>query len=136
MPYEHTDVPMDKSQAAIRKLMIAHGATNIAFASAMDPRMEGFRATVILEGRPYGIQIAVPVKEKQNAKAQDQENRRVWRVLYHHMKATFASGDSGVIDIRELLLPFLVTNDGRTVGKRAMEQLPKMLEAPQRAFLT
>ena len=116
--------------------MTAHGATNIAFASASDPRMEGFQATVVLEGRPYGIRVAVPVKEKKNEKLQDQENRRVWRVLYHHMKAIFEAGDSGVIDIRELLLPFLVTKDGRTLGQRVIQDMPKMLEAPQKAFMS
>ena len=142
MAYEQTAVSVDKSQGAIRKLMITHGATNIAFASASDPRMEGFQATVIferpliLESKPYGIRIAVPVKERKNEKLQDQENRRVWRVLYHHMKAIFEAGDSGVIDIRELLLPFLVTKDGRTLGQRVIQDMLKMLEAPQKAFLS
>lgn len=136
MAYEHTIVSVDKSQGAIRKLMTNHGATNIAFASSVDPRMEGFQATVILEGKPYGIRVAVPVRDKKNEKLQDQENRRVWRVLYHHMKATFEAGDSGVIDIRELLLPFLVTKDGRTLGQRVIQDMPKMLEAPQKAFLS
>ena len=136
MAYEHSQVSVDKSQSAIRKLMTAHGATNIAFASALDPRMEGFQATVILEGKPYGIRIAVPVRDKKNEKLQDQENRRVWRVLYHHIKGTFEAADSGVIDIRELLLPFLVTKDGRTVGQRILADMPKMLEAPQKAFMS
>lgn len=136
MAYEHTQVSVDKTQAAIRKLMMGHGASNIAFASSLDPRMEGFQATVTLEGKPYGIRVAVPMRDKKNDKLQDQENRRVWRVLYHHMKAIFEAADSGVIDIRELLLPFLVTKDGRTVGQRVLQDIPKMLEAPQRAFLS
>lgn len=136
MAYEHTMVSVDKSQGAIRKLMTAHGATNIAFASATDPRMEGFQATVVLDGKPYGIRVAVPVRDKKNEKLQDRENRRVWRVLYHHMKATFEAGDSSVIDIRELLLPFLVTKDGRTLGQRVIQDMPKMLEAPQKAFMS
>lgn len=136
MAYEHTQVSVDKTQAATRKLMMAHGASNIMFASSLDPRMEGFQATVILEDKAYGIRVAVPMRDKKNEKLQDQENRRVWRVLYHHMKAIFEAADSGVIDIRELLLPFFVTKDGRTVGQRVLQDLPKMLEAPQRAFLS
>jgi hypothetical protein len=115
--------------------MMAHGASNIAFASSIDPRMEGFQATVILDGKPYGMRVAVPIKEKQNEEIQDQENRRVWRVLYHHMKAVFEAADSGVIDIRELLLPFLVTTDGRTMGQRILQDLPKAIAAPQKSFL-
>ena len=131
MAYEYTIVSVDKTQGAIRKLMMTHGAFNIAFASALEPRMEGFQATVTLDGKPYGMRVAVPVKDKKNEKFQDQESRRVWRVLYHHMKAVFEAGDSGVIDIRELLLPFLVTTDGRTMGQRILQDLPKAIAAPQ-----
>jgi len=136
MAYEHTYVAPEKSQGAIRKLLELHGAVNVGFASATEPiRQEGFRATVILDDKPYAIKVVVPVLTKSNAKLQDQELRRVWRVLYHHMKAVFEAADSGVIDIRELLLPFLVTKDGRTIGQRVLADMPKMIEAPQRAFL-
>lgn len=129
MAYEYTYVAPEKSQGQIRKLLEIHGAN--------DPiRMEGFRATVVLEQKPYGMKIVVPVKDKKNAKLQDQEVRRVWRVLYHHMKAIFEAADSGVIDIRELLLPFLVTTDGQTVGKKFLRDMPKALEAPNQAFLS
>ena len=136
MSYEHTYVAPEKSQGAIRKLLELHGAVNVGFASAIEPiRQEGFRATVILDDKPYAIKVVVPVKTKDSAKIQDQELRRVWRVLYHHMKAVFEAGDSGVIDIRELLLPFLVTKDGRTVSQHILSDMPRMIEAPKRAFL-
>lgn len=136
MAYKHTRVAPEKSQGAIRKLLELHGGVNVSFASATVPiRQEGFRATVILEDKPYAIKVVVPVQEKGNAKLQDQEIRRVWRVLYHHMKAVFEAADSGVIDIRELLLPFLVTKDGRTVGQHILSDMPQMIEAPKKAFL-
>lgn len=137
MAYEYTYVAPEKSQGQIRKLLEIHGAKNVSFASQNDPiRMEGFRATVVLEQKPYGMKIVVPVKDKKNVKLQDQEIRRIWRVLYHHMKAVFEAADSGVIDIRELLLPFLVTTDGQTVGRKLLRDIPKALEAPNRAFLS
>jgi len=43
---------------------------------------------------------------------------------------------SGVIDIRELLLPFFVTRDGRTVGQIVTEDFQKAIEAPKQAFLS
>ena len=136
MAYEHTSVAPEKSQAAIKKLLMIHGAVNISFASAYEPtRQEGFRATVILDNKPYGMKIVVPVQEMPNDMAQDQIIRRVWRVLYHHMKAIFEAADSGVIDVRELLLPFLVTKDGRTVGQIVLQDMPKAIEAPKQIFL-
>mgnify|MGYP001616856514 CR=1 FL=1 len=137
MAYEYTYVAPEKSQGQIRKLLEVHGAKNVSFASQNDPvRMEGFRATVVLENKPYGMKIVVPVHEQKNAAKLDQEIRRVWRVLYHHMKAVFEAADSGVMDIRELLLPFLVTSDGQTVGQKLLRDIPKALEAPHRAFLS
>jgi len=59
----------------------------------------------------------------------------VWRVLYHHMKAVFEAADSEVIDVRKLLLPFLVTKGGRTIGDIVIENMPKALEAPKGLFL-
>src|SRR3990167_8223660 len=101
--YAQTAVAPEKSQNAIKRLLGSHGASNVAFASATVPIvLEGLRAPVVLDGRPYGFKIAVP-----------------------------GPADSGVIDIRELLLPFLVTKDGRTVGQIVMDDMPKALMAPK-----
>lgn len=136
MAYQYTDVAPEKSQGQIKRLMLDHGASNIQFASSYEPmRIEGFQVSVMIESKPYGVRIAVPVKEKKNAQAQDQEVRRVWRVLYHHVKAIFEAADSGVIDIRELLLPYFVTRDGQTVGKKLLADLPLAIEAPKQIFL-
>jgi len=135
MSYEHTYVAPEKSQGAIRKMLLAHGASNVAFASDADKELEGLRATIHLDDRAYGVKIVVPLIQRRNAKAQDQEHRRVWRVLYHHIKAIFEAADSGVIDIRELLLPYFVTANGKSLGEIFKIDMPKALEAPKRAFL-
>ncbi len=137
MAYRHTNVAPEKSQGQIKKLLISHGASNVQFASSFDPmRVEGFQASVVIDSRPYGVRIAVPVKQHSIEKHQDQEVRRVWRVLYHHVKAIFEAADSGVIDIRELPLPYFVTKSGTTIGRSIIEDLPKALEAPKSLFLT
>src|SRR5580765_2035677 len=136
MAYNYTDVSPEKSQGQIKDLLISHGASNVQFASAFEPmRVEGFQARVTIDDKAYGVRIAVPIKDRNNKAKQAQEVRRVWRVLYHHVKAIFEAADSGVIDIRELLLPYFVTKDGKTVGKSILEDLPKALEAPRNLFL-
>lgn len=132
MAYEHTIVSVDKSHHAIRKLLSAHGAINIAFASNSEPPQEGLMATVTIGDRAYAVRIAVPVKPKRD---QEQETRRVWRVLYHHLKAIFEAADSGVIDIRELLLPFFVTKQGKTFGQLAIENLDIAVDKPRNLLL-
>jgi hypothetical protein len=136
MAYNQTIVAPEKSQGQIKKMLLGHGASNVQFGSAREPvRVEGFQASVAIDGRPYGIRIAVPVKEKSSQSAQEQEERRVWRVLYHHIKAIFEAADSGVIDIRELLLPYFVTKSGKTIGKQILDDLPRALEAPKALFI-
>lgn len=135
MAYEGTDVAPEKSQAQIKKLLMSHGGSEMTTASRFDPPMEGFQAKLILDGKPYLMRLTVPIRVKANAKAQDQEVRRVWRVLYHHMKSVFEAADSGVIELREMILPFLVTESGRTVGKIILDDLDKKLIAPVRGLL-
>lgn len=136
MAYRYTEVSPEKSQGQIKKILIAHGASNIQFGSSFEPmKIEGFQASVTIDKKPYGIRIAVPVKYFEAQSRQDQEIRRVWRVLYHHVKAIFEAADSGVIDIRELLLPYFVTKSGETVAKRLLQDLPLAIEAPKKLFL-
>jgi len=131
MAYEHSSVAPEKSQGKIKKMLIIHGASNVTIATSVDPPLEGFQAQMLIDNRIYLMRIVVPVGAVGNEKKQDQELRRVWRVLYHHMKAMFEASDSGVIELKELILPFLVLKDGRTLGKKILEDLPKALEAPR-----
>src|SRR5262245_2603030 len=136
MAYEYTEVAPEKSQNQIRKLLSAHGAKDMQIASRFDPPMEGFRSNMMIDGKPYAIKLVIPLREKKSLDKQEQEARRVWRVLYHHMKAIFEAADSGVIELRELLLPFFVTGDGRTVGEILLKDLQKKLDSPTRELLT
>lgn len=87
MAYESTAVSVDKSQAGIRKLIMARKGSKIAFIS--DPPREGFQAEVQIDSLPYTIRIFGEVKrintgrtEKQRDVWLDQEHRRIWRVLF------------------------------------------------------
>lgn len=51
MAYDSTQVPVDRTQAKIRALLMAHGAIGIAFVS--QPPREGFTTSLAIEGRPY-----------------------------------------------------------------------------------
>ena len=125
MAYERSDVPVTRSQSEIRKLIMANGGTGIAFVSQTEPRIEGVEATVALDGKTYRIRLAVPIRSDVEGRKLEQEERRIWRVLFYHIKNTYETALSGVIDLGELLLPFVVTDDGRTIGQRMVERLPE-----------
>lgn len=135
MAYETTEVAVSKSQDAIRKLIYSHRGTGLMLLS--QPPREGFEAMVTISEMAYHIRIMATCKprtkdrngwalsDKAKEAAREQEERRVWRVLYWHLKALFEAADSGVIDIRDVIMPYVVLRDGLTLADHVK---PKMAE--------
>ncbi len=143
MAYENTEVSVSKSQEGIRKLIISRKGGKIAFIS--DPPREGFTAAVEIDGLPYQIRIFGVCKEPPQSKERvyrgptsttakqrltfiEQEEKRIWRVLFYHMKSVCESADSGVMELRELLLPYIVTKSGETIAEHLLPNLSKAIE--------
>lgn len=133
MAYERTEVPVIKSQDAIRRLIMGRKGSKIAFIS--EPPREGFAAVLELEGVPYQVRISAEVKTrkgqtpKQAEAFRESEERRIWRVLYHHLKSIFEAADTGVMDFREMLLPYIVTSNGMTIAECLLPNLAKAVES-------
>lgn len=134
MAYEETSVAAAKSQDGIRKLIMGRKGSKIAFIS--EPPREGFQAVVMIEDDPYQIRVfgeckTAPSKKTARlaAKFQEQEERRIWRVLYYHLKAVFEAADSGVMEFREIMLPYIVTKSGMTVAESIMPNLKEAIQS-------
>lgn len=137
MAYETTEVAVSKSQDAIRKLIYAHRGTGLMLVSR--PPQEGFEAFITLAETPYHIRIMATTKDQHLDKngwsrsdsayerAREQEERRVWRVLYWHLKALFEATDSGVIDLRNVIMPYVVLRDGMTLADHVKPKLPILM---------
>lgn len=140
MAYETTEVAVSKSQDQIRRLIYAHKGTGLILVS--QPPREGFEAMVELEGTAYHIRIMATCKDQSKYKrgystfyrkgkalehAREQEERRVWRVLYWHLKAVFEAADAGVIDIRDVILPYVVMRDGLTIADRLKPRMRELM---------
>jgi hypothetical protein len=131
MAYESTEVAVSKSQDGIRRMIYAHRGTGVMLLS--NPPREGFEAMVEIEKQPYHIRIMATCRKGPrpgyvfNASGKEQEERRVWRVLYWHLKAMFEAADSGVIDIRDVILPYVVTRDGRTLSEHLKPRMAEIM---------
>ena len=131
MAYETTEVAVSKSQHGIRQMIYAHKGTGVILVS--QPPREGFEAMVTIEKLPYHIRIMATCRSgpkpgyKFNPSGIEQEERRVWRVLYWHLKAMFEAADSGVIDIRDVILPYVVTADGRTLSEHLVPRMAQVM---------
>ena len=133
MSYENTVVAVSKSQEGVRRLVMSHKGFGIAFVSDRDPEgqspsREGFEAKVIINGQPTVVRIMCKLEKQMSERATEKEERRVWRVLYWHVKAVFEAADSGVMEFRELMLPFIVTPDGKTVSEHLIPRLDKGID--------
>jgi hypothetical protein len=147
MSYDSTKVPISQSQEAIRRLIYAHHGTGVSLIS--QPPREGFEALVSIGDLPYRIRVMAtcaktdpitPQGKKRPpsviADLQQAEIRRVWRVLYWHLKAMFEAADSGVIDIRDVIMPYVVTRDGKTISEHIVPQMERaMIDDPARMLV-
>lgn len=137
MAYETTEVAVSKSQTEIRRLVYLHKGTGLILVS--QPPREGFEAMITLEDQPYHIRVMATCKDQtkdrqgytrspaSKQKAVEQEERRVWRVLYWHLKAMFEAADSGVIDIRDVIMPYVVMKDGMTISDHLRPRMAALM---------
>lgn len=123
--YGHTEVQVERSQGEIRKLLHSHGASNFSFAEGSH---EGsiWAAVEFVHGGSR-VRIQVPLKEPELAvinsklsrtrtknRAQivdelvEQEARRIWRVLFHGLKARLVSVEERVETFEQAFLAHLV----------------------------
>jgi hypothetical protein len=146
MAYEQTEVAVSKSQGEVRKLIMGHKGTGVMLLS--QPPREGFEAMVTMGDTPYHIRVMATcrtefkdrygwkLKDAALVKAREQEERRVWRVLYWHLKAMFEAADAGVIDIRDIIMPYVVLRDGLTLADHIKPRMPELMTTDPSRLLT
>lgn len=122
--YGTTSVAVERSQSAIRDLVMTRGGSGIAFIE--QPPMEGFHCLMPIDGVTYTVRIQAQVRKE--VRDVDQERRRIWRVLYYHIKSVFECSASGVLEFREMMLPYIVTANNQTVAERILPTLEKAIQ--------
>jgi hypothetical protein len=147
MAYDSTKVPISQSQEAIRRLIYAHKGTGVSLIS--QPPREGFEALITITDLPYRVRVMATCAKVDSLTSQGKrrtatvmeemrhnEVKRVWRVLFWHLKAMFEAADSGVIDIRDVIMPYVVTRDGRTLSEHIIPQMERaMIDDPSRMLV-
>lgn len=125
MAYETTAVSVEKSQGEIRKLLYAHGARNFSFSeteveetawAAVDFIHQEQRVRMRVPLKPIDQRlIAQKVQRAQTRTREeierqfiDQEAKRIWRVIFHGLKARLVSVEEGVETFEEAFLAHLV----------------------------
>lgn len=89
-------------------------------------------ALVTMQEQAYHIRVMATCKKSSDP---EQEERRVWRVLHWHLKAMFEAADSGVIAVEDIIMPYIVTPDGRTIAEHIAPKLAEMRDATHHKLL-
>lgn len=135
-----TEVPVDRSEQEIKRVLREYGATKIGTMS------EPGRATLYFDVKGREVQIAIPMpktaapdvpRQTRATRDADAEERRRWRVLVLWTKGMFEAVNSGIMTFDQAFLGYLVVpGKGTTIGSMivpnldalyAGESLPKLL---------
>lgn len=148
MAYESTKVPVEKSQAEIRKLLSQHDAGRFAFGEERD-NSQRYAAISFTLGQ-HAVRLRVPLKlvdertvremyqrarTKTASEIRDelyvQEERRIWRVLAWNLKARMVAVEEGLETFEEAFLAHLVDQaTGRTIYENLVDHGRVELTAP------
>lgn len=126
-----TKVPVDRSQAEIRKILMKHGATAFGFAEKGNIHILTFE----LHNRRMLFRLPVlpqPTKGERNFAAKEahveQFTRSRWRALVLAVKAKLECVEAGITSIEQEFLAHIVLPNGSTV----MDEINGQLDAAYR----
>ena len=150
--YESTDVSPGRSQEAIRKTLAAHGIRQIQFTECWPEGLaiefirlahnDGEIERVIrvrIVGKPNADSLkwrgrGKPPKGALDRRA-DTELRRVYRIIFHHLKTKLEAVAEGLVAFEEEFLPHIVLPNGATVYEELQVSLSKVLAGTQQLAL-
>lgn len=110
--YSTTNVPPERTQAELRKVLKAAGCSDIGYREENDRsgQLSGLVAefTSSEDGATYGYRVRVPFsaarmvrKPKESwQQAEERETRRLWRVLYWQVKRRMEAIEEGISEFR------------------------------------
>jgi hypothetical protein len=147
MAYETTTVPVERSQAQLRKLLQAYGADSFEFGEG---RLNGQRmAAIAFAVHGQRVRIRVPFKEADDDAVRaaasrsrrsvdetritlsEREDKRIWRVLSWNVKARLEAVEEGIETFEEAFLAHLLNEStGQTIFEQLAETGQVQLDRP------
>lgn len=121
---ENTSVPIDRSQAEIRKVLSRYGATGFAYGESDTVSMVMFE----MSGRRIKMLLPMPKKPSPGATAESvrtyqQLCRSRWRCLVLVIKAKLESVESKITTLEQEFMAHIVLPNGQTVSQVMIPQI-------------
>lgn len=129
---EGTSVPVERSEAEIKRVLQRYGADKIGIMS------ETTKATIYFGVKGRDVQLVIPLVRKGDPipdkkgyafteQGADKEVRRRWRVMVLTLKAMLEAIDSKITTFDEVFLAHVVLpGTGRTIGDALVPKLPEL----------
>lgn len=141
--YAGTEVPVGRTQDAIRALLVRHGAEGVQFSEVWSRGRVGFSFATLRDGpagkRPVAVRMDVDLgpqaeRVRWSAEQRDRRLRQVWRALFYYLKSQLEAVDFGLRAFEDAFLADIVASDGRVLGDHIREALDAgTLRLPERA---
>lgn len=119
-----TSVPIDRSQAEIRKILAKYGASGFAYGE------QGPLSVIMFEmsGRRIKFILPMPTPPSKNAtqvsiKTYEQLCRSKWRCLVLAIKAKLECVESGITTLEQEFMAHIMLPNGKTVGEAMLPQI-------------
>jgi hypothetical protein len=130
LPYERTAVSVEKSQRGINDLLYKYGVTQIAWASEKDVFLQ--LMFVIPKGDlKIPVRIRLPFLTKPIRTGTKLLPEASYRMLFYYIKAKLEGVRYGIEAIEEAFMPHIAIDGKRTLKDIYINQLPKLLPAPE-----
>lgn len=136
-----TDVDAEKTAREIQQILATSDARRVAMDFDAEGRPTALQFVLQLNNRPLPFRIEPDVEGMHKALNEDgdtpgtfdidQARRVAWRIWKEWLNAVLAFRDTRQAQLDQLLLGFGVTQDGRTVHERLVDDR-KLLDAPDR----
>lgn len=140
-----TTVPPARSVADIQKLLAENGAHSIRVDYQNGRPTAVMFAITVSDGRggsydaAYRLPANIPLVHRALKRRRvqpryqtlEQAERVTWRVILTWLQAQLAAIESGMASIDEVMLPYALASDGRTLHEHFRQHGPAMLNAPR-----
>jgi len=131
-PYANTQVHWGKSQAKIISMLEEKGSTGIGVVKIDGKLTLAFRMPYPPD-KSIDIKFTIPLSLKEDNSKNEKELNRLYRILYHHLRAKLIAIDSGLVEFIDEFLANVVVCDkqGRavTIGEIAKPQIVNQIES-------
>lgn len=130
-----TKVPVDKTKIEISNLLRDWGCLSMTWGEHMDPPAGILEFTWKNEGAIYRIRftVVIPTKNQKgqtyNAIGMAQSARTSYRLLLLKLKADLNAVVAGLAKAEEILMPWMVDLNGKTIAEVLIPQLREQFKA-------